>query len=633
MTNEKLRDYAAWAVILLIMLLSFLSFSEYFYPHLNADMAINVLMTPGFSIPGDLYFWGQDRAGSLIPFLSWLLCVLYKFPPVLAVSLVHFGLLTAGFFALSGFFKTRTSRLFLAAVWFFPPIHFIDHVLLLFGVQLSLLVIGVWALRKSVEPGSLLRLLLFQSGAWAMFILSVWVSDLSVVTLIVLAAFTFLVNRLQGVPPAWPKETRDRRLQLFNLIGWGVVGGLFIYYAKKHGVPVDAYNHHLLNTPGEVFGALKIVLRSVRDILTFASGNIPETIFAWMVLLIVPVVLLSSGRKADNRSFFIRNKWMLFFLVNGLVLLVTVLLSHWVYINGTGRRYFAPVFFFLFTALLIYLESTRDRQKVLRRVLLAILVIAGAISSLLASWYPERLPSQFSKLEKFKSLGKAGFIGEYWNAYLVPVADPSMLKATPHDRDHVRNYDLPGQVFGQTRLYLIRDCWLDSFPDTITQFGNLLKRKGNEFRLAGCTLCRYERSLYTRIFQPGDLQHQGEVRPDSTALSGYSLTTGKETDPKKHFVWGPFLSLKQGKILVRFHLKADQNLSVDPVAYLDVSAGYGKQVLIQKTLRFCDFAAPDRFEYIDLMVPLEQDFKGVEFRVLATGRGILSFDRIEMQGL
>ena len=49
------------AGIILIILLSFFTFSENFYPLLNSDMAVNILMTPAFSLPHDIYFWGQDR--------------------------------------------------------------------------------------------------------------------------------------------------------------------------------------------------------------------------------------------------------------------------------------------------------------------------------------------------------------------------------------------------------------------------------------------------------------------------------------------------------------------------------------------------------------------------------------------
>lgn len=36
-----------------------------------------------------------------------------------------------------------------------------------------------------------------------------------------------------------------------------------------------------------------------------------------------------------------------------------------------------------------------------------------------------------------------------------------------------------------------KDNWLESFPDTITQFDNKLKKDGEEFYIGKWTMCRY----------------------------------------------------------------------------------------------------------------------------------------------
>ena len=38
---------------------------------LSSDHAIHILMADGFSFPHDLYYWGQDRLGSIIPIVGW----------------------------------------------------------------------------------------------------------------------------------------------------------------------------------------------------------------------------------------------------------------------------------------------------------------------------------------------------------------------------------------------------------------------------------------------------------------------------------------------------------------------------------------------------------------------------------
>ena len=88
-------------------------------------------------------------------------------------------------------------------------------------------------------------------------------------------------------------------------------------------------------------------------------------------------------------------------------------------------------------------------------------------------------------------MGNIGIIAEYWNAYMTASPDPLHIKVTAHDKDYVRNPDLVNEVFGQPKIYLIKDGWLESFPDTLVQFGRTLKKQGRSFHLADAWLNRY----------------------------------------------------------------------------------------------------------------------------------------------
>ena len=52
------------------------NFSVATNPHLNADQVIHALMAERFDWSRDAYYWGQDRLGSLIPFLGSVLTTL-----------------------------------------------------------------------------------------------------------------------------------------------------------------------------------------------------------------------------------------------------------------------------------------------------------------------------------------------------------------------------------------------------------------------------------------------------------------------------------------------------------------------------------------------------------------------------
>jgi hypothetical protein len=83
MNTTRVPSSVYYILLVLLIAFSFYNFAEINYPLLNSDMAVNVLMAKGVNLPGDLYFWGQDRAGSLIPLLANVFVEAYKFPPIL----------------------------------------------------------------------------------------------------------------------------------------------------------------------------------------------------------------------------------------------------------------------------------------------------------------------------------------------------------------------------------------------------------------------------------------------------------------------------------------------------------------------------------------------------------------------
>lgn len=94
---------------------------------------------------------------------------------------------------------------------------------------------------------------------------------------------------------------------------------------------------------------------------------------------------------------------------------------------------------------------------------------------------------------EFKQLGDIGIIANYWNSYINAAADPEHIRATPHDKDLVRNRRMVDSVLARKDIYLISDMWLDSFPGSINQFGNTLMKAGDPFMLGGCEVCLYKK--------------------------------------------------------------------------------------------------------------------------------------------
>ena len=635
MNTTRIPSFVYYFLLILLILFSFYNFAEMYFPILNSDMAINVLMANSLSLPGDLYFWGQDRAGSLIPLLANFLVEAYKFPPVIAVSVIHYLILIAGFFALASFFRNRNLKLILALVWFFPCWHFLDQVNQLFGIQMCLIAIALYFFKiMNVTMNRYLQLVWLSLTCFS-FILAIWVSDLAV-----LALFILIMIWLWKYLPVLRKKGnlfyfKDKYtlFQVGTVAIWFILGTAFILYGKHKAARTEAYHFHLLNHPGELFATLKIMASSLWRVFIFSSENFMESIYAWAIVAGIPLVISLSNTRNHFLKFCSSHKLLVFFTLNGILMFLLLVVSHWVYLNGTPRRYFTLVYISLWIALLLYVEATGSHNRQLRMIILFTVVLIGSISSFSKFYFPERLPSRMTVLGDFRKLGDIGLIADYWEAYLVASVDPKHIIATPHDKDDVKNPYLPESVFKMPKLYVARDGWMDSFPDTLTQFGHILSRKGSEFVVGTIFLCQYERVYYKRKFSCEEMQHQGTVITDPLAASGKSVVVGENYDRKKHFIYGPFLSLQHGTILVQYSLKSEPDLNTRTFAVLEISADYGKKVLATKAIRSCDFHRYDAYQVFDLKTTLDKDYNGIEFRIMYLGGPELYFDRVELTGM
>ena len=69
-----------------------------------------------FKLPGDFYFWGQDRLGSLIPLLGQIPNKLFGLTPILSESLTHYAILFLGFLAFSTFIRSNYYKIIFGVI-------------------------------------------------------------------------------------------------------------------------------------------------------------------------------------------------------------------------------------------------------------------------------------------------------------------------------------------------------------------------------------------------------------------------------------------------------------------------------------------------------------------------------------
>ncbi|MBA3705795.1 MAG: hypothetical protein H0W84_07800, partial [Bacteroidetes bacterium] len=178
-----------YTIIGLIFLLSFYFYSSLFYPILNSDNGASILMVYYFKLPNDLYFWGQDRAGSLIPLIGQIFNKILNFSALQSEAITHYLILLLGFLAFSTFLKSYFYKIIFAIIWFFPPMRLIDVTQFYYGIHYSIIAIACYLFvyyKKEKIQNSPLKRHLILSSITILLIVAVWVSDMALVSVFLL---------------------------------------------------------------------------------------------------------------------------------------------------------------------------------------------------------------------------------------------------------------------------------------------------------------------------------------------------------------------------------------------------------------------------------------------------------------
>jgi len=487
--NKKTFYFA----LLVIIILSFRFYASNFYPALCTDDAVIILMLHNFSLPHDIYFWGQDRYGSLIPLLGQFFFKLFKLSAVSSESITHYILLIAGYFGFAGLFQSYSNKFIFAIIWFFPPFHLIDFIRNNLGIQYALIGIAVFALNELYASKTTLYSLkqhLLLLLCTIVLILSIWVSDLSIVTIFILLCvlfFFYLKEHNFAIGNKFYKKP-----ELYYIVFGLLTTVFFIHYAKSHADKIE--NYEKFNDFNAIIASIKIFCKSICELFTFKSHELFTSIYLYLILIVSGLCLFNFRfiKLNDNNK-----KWLIFFMIDGVIAFSVIMLSKWSYLNGVPRRYFIPVYISLWIAFLIILEHLQlnIRLKKYIEMILITAVIIGGIGTLYNFKYVlwiKTLEPRIKTANEFKSLGNIGIIADYWYSYINACPDPDMIKATPNESSYVRNRKLADDVFKQNKLYVIKDNWLDSFPDSLKQFGHLLLKDGEQFYLGGSDVCKYK---------------------------------------------------------------------------------------------------------------------------------------------
>jgi len=439
-------------------------------------------MTHDYHWPDDVYSWGQNRLGSFVPLVAQLFYKGLGLSALWSESLTHYLILLVGCLAFVSFFRSNSLKIIFAFLWFFAPIRFVDLTQLYFGVHYSLLAIACFLFWHSkAQKRGLKNLYLFFTVT--ALIAAVWVSDMAIISVAVLlltqVCFYLKSNNIS-------LET-FKRLELYYALGGLLLGILFIHYCKE--IAVSKYDYTQLATLEQLEGTMDILLLSLKQLLLFQNNEIPTSIYCWLLIALLLFILPQF-----KLSF--TNPLRVFFFLEALVLLGAILSTEYTFLNNVPRRYFTCAYISLSFSFLLFIDEFQKSMKFIKsiKMLIFITVLVGGLGALYQLKYiwPGTLEPHANNIAQYEKLGESGIIAEYWNSYVSCATHPNLIKATPHDKTgSVLNVKMIDEVFKQKNIYVIKDMWLEAYPDTMEQFGRLLKKDGDEFILGGTSFCKY----------------------------------------------------------------------------------------------------------------------------------------------
>ncbi|MBI5541799.1 MAG: hypothetical protein HY951_17190 [Bacteroidia bacterium] len=480
-----IKKIAYYLTFLIIVIISFRIYSSVFYPGLNSDNAVTILMVHYFNLPDDIYFWGQDRMGSVIPLFAQIPNKLFHLSAIYSEAIVHYLILIIGFFSISSFFKNYFTKLMLALILFLPPAREVEVTQLTLSIQYMFLFLGIYFILK--QNSSNIKSHLFFLFAMLSFIIAVWDSDLALVS-VALFVFLYLYYFLKD----FSLKTILNNKFIYYLLFCTLLGSCFIFYAKSNSANRTDYT--LLSKPEEIIETFKIFAKSLNDIFLFKINETFTSIYSYLALFTVALFIWFS--KNIRFKELLSKRLFIFLLIDVIVIFIVIMITKWTFMNGVPRRYFNCTYISLSVAILVLfenLELSKIKYYLVKYVLLVTVIIGsfGTLFTVKYIWFHPFKPYSeiISELDK---LGEIGIIGDYWNSYICSINKPDVIKATPHDQACVRNYKLVDEVFKQEKIYLIKDLWFESYPDTIVQFGRTLIKQEEPFVLANATLCRYK---------------------------------------------------------------------------------------------------------------------------------------------
>jgi hypothetical protein len=302
--------------------------------------------------------------------------------------------------------------------------------------------------------------------------------------------------------------------------------------------------------------------------------------------------------------------------------------SNWVALNEYELRYFIYPYLFISFALVFYLDSISGKLKLILQLTYVSAILSFCVTTFQFQCINYKHdPRNFSleRVKQLKQLENGGVIGDYWYSYALALNSEMNIKATAHEYDYIRNSVMADSVLLRKNIFVVANQWLNSFPDTLTQFGLNLIRNGEPQKINEIDFCNYRLSSFPLVYYPKSPE---QLKGNLTTFLKEKTLIPFTTDSNKvyyseWFVYGPYSKIPPGKYKIRFQLHFTPGFKQNGSITFDTSENSGEIIHSSKTVVFNEDLLPSADEYV-LDFSIEKMINMGEYRIKLNG--IFSFE-------
>lgn len=408
-SHTTLSQLILWVFILALAVVSNYYYQPLYSPLFNSDHAIWVLMTREFHWPDGLYFWGQNRLGSFIPLLAHLLYTL-GFSALFSISILQ---LLVQLSILGLYHKLAASSsgvLFLALIIFFPAFPF--HSIIFPSHPYLGQILGILAFLYILEGLRNHPRRILWGGFLAVVML--WISETSLLVIF----FALIFYRKEVFNTGWKNIFSGTLILL--------VGMILILIARNNLPTSWGYD--------QFFGSLPEAYSNLESMVSKTFGYFTRQ---------GPVVLIAFALLLGGLFIHVKNQNQLqkSLSMSGFSILAVTLISHWVFLNGSGSRYFGFPWYLLLISVAFGFGKARPWQRI-TLILAAGIIGWDGVNPIKPGF---RVSPSRPTREEIETIAGENIpfnaVGDYWSIYAYGALRPGIKVCSINEYDSRNRWD------------------------------------------------------------------------------------------------------------------------------------------------------------------------------------------------